>query len=268
MSRKSLCTLMLSCILFADCEVIDYHPYDVHISGETNVNARNIEQIETNCKGKTTIRFVTMGDSQRWYDETEDFVNEINKRDDIDFVIHGGDMSDFGLTNEFLMQRDIMNGLKVPYVVLIGNHDCLGTGEETYKAVFGATNFSFIAGNVKFVCLNTNALEYDYSEPVPDFNFMEQEMESRKGEFEKTVISMHAHPLADVFNNNVAKVFEHQVLQYPGIQFCTAAHDHGFADIEYFEDGMHYIISDCMKHRSYIVFTITPDNYEYELVEF
>ena len=84
----------------------------------------NIEQIEAKCKGKTTIRFITMGDSQRWYDETEDFVKEVNKRDDIDFVIHGGDMSDFGLTKEFLWQRDIMNGLKVPYVVLIGNHDC------------------------------------------------------------------------------------------------------------------------------------------------
>ena len=83
----------------------------------------------------------------------------------IDFVIHGGDMSDFGVTKEFLWQRDIMNGLKVPYVALIGNHDCLGTGEETYKTVFGPTNFSFIAGNVKFVCLNTNALEYDYPSP-------------------------------------------------------------------------------------------------------
>lgn len=30
----------------------------------------------------------------------------------IDFVIHGGDMSDFGVTKEFLWQRDIMNGIK------------------------------------------------------------------------------------------------------------------------------------------------------------
>ena len=178
MSRKNLCILIVSSFLFTNCKMVDYHPYDVHISGETNVNAQNIEQIESNCKGKTSIRFVAMGDSQRWYDETEDFVQAINQRDDIDFVIHGGDMSDFGMTNEFLMQRDIMNKLKVPYVVLIGNHDCLGTGEETYKAVFGATNFSFIAGDIKFICLNTNALEYDYSEPIPDFNFMENYIKS------------------------------------------------------------------------------------------
>ena len=41
------------------------------------------------------------------------------------------------VTDEFLWQRDIMNKLKIPYVVLLGNHDCLGTGEETYRAIFG-----------------------------------------------------------------------------------------------------------------------------------
>lgn len=90
--------LLLSflCLLMGSCDMIDYHPYDVRINGETDVNAHNIAEIEQKCKDKTTIKFVTMGDSQRWYDETLDFVGEINKRDDIDFVIHGGDMSDFG----------------------------------------------------------------------------------------------------------------------------------------------------------------------------
>lgn len=271
MFRKNLCAF-LSCALLSGCGMIDYHPYDVRISGETNVNAHNIAKIEANCKGKTSIHFVTMGDSQRWYDETEDFVKAINQRDDIDFVIHGGDMSDFGVTKEFIWQRDIMNGLKVPYVALIGNHDCLGTGEETYKAIFGPTNFSFIAGNVKFICLNTNALEYDYSEPVPDFTFMEKELTDREEEFEKTVVSMHARPYTDVFNDNVAKVFQYYVAQYKGIQFCTAAHTHHFADETPYNDDIHYITTDCMDYRSYIVFTITPtsnsDHPDYELVKY
>ena len=95
--------LLLSflCLFMSGCEMIDYHPYDVRINGETDVNAHNIAEIEQKCKDKTTIKFVTMGDSQRWYDETLDFVGEMNKRDDIDFVIHGGDMSDFGVTDEF-----------------------------------------------------------------------------------------------------------------------------------------------------------------------
>lgn len=130
---------------FRDAGMIDYHPYDVRISGETEVNAHNMERIEANCQGKTTIRFVTMGDSQRWYDETEDFVKAINQRNDIDFVIHGGDMSDFGLTKEFLWQRDIMNGLHVPYVALIGNHDCLGTGAGNLQGCIRPHKLLFIA---------------------------------------------------------------------------------------------------------------------------
>ena len=212
------------CLLIAGCDMIDYHPYDVHISGETDVNAHNIAQIEQNCQNKTTIRFVTMGDSQRWYDETDDFVSHLNKRDDIDFVIHGGDVSDFGVTDEFLWQRDIMNKLKIPYVVLLGNHDCLGTGEETYRAIFGDPNFSFIA-----------------------------------------VVSMHIRPFCNEFNNNVAHVFQRYIKEFPGLQFCTSAHEHHRFEKDLFEDGIMYYMSDCMKNRNYYIFTITPDGYEREV---
>lgn len=248
--------------------MIDYHPYDVRIKGETDVNRHNISEIETNCQGKTTIRFVTMGDSQRWYDETVDFVNHLNQRNDIDFVIHGGDMSDFGLTKEFLWQRDIMNRLNVPYVTLLGNHDCLGTGEETFQAVFGNPNFSFIAGRIKFVCLNTNAIEYDYSSPIPDFEFIENQLHERESDFDKTVFSMHIRPYCSEFNNNVASVFQYYINHFPGLQFCTAAHEHHLYEEDIFGDGVMYYMSDCMARRSYYIFTITPDGYEREVVYF
>ncbi len=266
MMKKSIFNLLSCLLLLSGCDLIDYHPYDVRLSGKRDINAKNMERIEENCQGKTTIRFITMGDSQRWYDETEAFVKAANARNDIDFVIHGGDLSDFGVTDEFLWQRDIMEGLHVPYVALIGNHDCLGTGRETYKKVFGPTNFSFIAGDVKFVCLNTNALEYDYSEPVPDLTFIENELTHRRNEFSKTVFSMHARPYTDVFNDNVAKVFEYYVTQFPGLQFCTVAHEHRISSEDVFGDGVMYYGSDCMKTRSYLLFTITPDDYTYEVV--
>lgn len=253
-------------LLTLGCNLIDVHPYAVKLKGETDINAKNIEIIESSCKEKQTIRFVTMGDSQRWYDETKDFVEHLNSRNDIDFVIHGGDMTDFGVADEFVWQRDIMNGLKVPYVVVLGNHDCLGTGEQTYKKLFGEENFSFIAGRVKFVCLNTNAIEYDYSRPIPDFYFMEREMSERSEEFEKSVIVMHARPLAEQFNNNVARVFHRYATEYPNLQFCTAAHDHRVTAEDIFKDGVMYYGSDCMKRRSYLLFTIKPEGYDYEVV--
>lgn len=66
--------------MFMGCEMIDYHPYDVNIKGERDINIKNIDKIETQTKNKDTIRFVLMGDSQNRYKETEDFANHINKK--------------------------------------------------------------------------------------------------------------------------------------------------------------------------------------------
>lgn len=266
MKLSKLLFIPLIGLFMGGCDMIDYHPYDVRISGQTDINNHNIEKIEANCKDKATIRFVTMGDSQRWYDETLDFVNHLNKRDDIDFVIHGGDYSDFGVTDEFLWQRDIMNKLKVPYVGLIGNHDCLGTGEETFRAVFGEPNFSFIAGRIKFICLNTNAIEFDYSRPIPDFEFINAQLDDRSDEYDRTIFSMHIRPFCFEFNNNVAQAFQYSIKQFPGLLFCTAAHEHRLFEEDLFEDGVMYYMSDCMKHRNYYIFTVTPDGYEREVV--
>ena len=79
---------------------------------------------------------------------------------------------------------------------------------------------------------------------------------------------MHARPYTDVFNDNVVKMFQHYVKQYPGIQFCTAAHTPHYRDDVIFDDGIHYVTSDSMDKRTYLVFTITPEKYEYELVKY
>ena len=94
--------------------MVDYHPYDVNIDQPRNINATNISRIEQSCKDKDTLRIVAMGDSQGFYNESRTFVKHINSRNDIDFVIHGGDLTDYGTTNEFLWQRNIFNKLNVP----------------------------------------------------------------------------------------------------------------------------------------------------------
>ncbi|NDV95557.1 metallophosphoesterase [Dysgonomonas sp. 521] len=268
--RKTIQLLFL-CILFIlqSCEMIEYHPYDGRITGETDINKKNIKRIEAACKDKETIRFAMIGDTQRCYNETEDFVKALNKRDDIDFVIHGGDISDFGVTKEFLWQRDMLNKLSVPYVVLLGNHDCLANGVEVFQKVFGEVNFSFIAGRTKFVCLNTNALEFDYSLPVPDFQFIEEELKSRKDEYEKTIFAMHVRPFNEQFNNNVANVFQRYIKEYPNLQFCLNAHDHHVSVDDLFEDGVIYYGTPNIGKKQYFLFTLNTDNtYNYEVVSY
>lgn len=253
---------------FATACQVDYHPYDTRIDGETGINARNIDRIESACAGKREIRFAVISDTQRWYDETEDAVETLNRRTDIDFMLHTGDMADFGMKAEFERQRDILNDLRVPYVVLIGNHDCLATGEKIFKQIFGAFNCAFTAGNIRFVCLNTNALEFDHSEFVPNFEFIENELAQFPAGVQKTVVAMHAKPYTEQFDNGVAKIFQRYIRQFPGLQFCVNGHGHNYKIEDIFGDGVLYYECDNIEKRTYLLFTINEEGYEQTRIAF
>lgn len=254
----------------ASCDVFDYHPYDLQIGKEyQHTNGRNIARMEKLDRGSDSIRFVFMGDTQRFYDETEDFIKDVNARNDIDFVIHGGDVSDFGMKKEYLWLEDRMHSLKVPYVTLCGNHDILGSGEDIYQVVYGDLNFSFIFGRTKFVCLNTNALEFDYATPVPDFEFIVKEItDSISADYDHTVFVMHVPPRDVEFNNNVLVPFQEYIKRSRDLLFCLHAHQHALVARDLFNDGVMYYGCDDMEKRSYMVFTIKGGEYTYEVVRF
>lgn len=269
MSQKAIGLYVISLILYA-CNPFEYHPYDLKLDAKyKNINQRNMERLNASDVSKDTIRFAFMGDTQRWYDETELFVRHVNARDDIDFVVHGGDISDFGMKKEFCWIHDIMSGLKVPYVAVIGNHDNLGSGREVYEAMYGVLNFSFVFGRVKFICLNTNALEFDYSTPVPDFEFLKNEIaDTIDNSYDQSVVVMHAPPGDMVFNNNVKDPFHEYLKRLKNLRCCLFAHIHHHSVSDLFGDGTLYYSCDDMKGRNYLLFTITKKGYSYEVVTF
>lgn len=255
-------------LLLVSCDMIEYHPYDLDIKGETGINAKNIAAIEEKMKGKTEYTFAVLSDTQRWYDETNAAVDYINTLDNVEFVVHTGDLSDFGAKLEFEQQRDILNRLKVPYVCLIGNHDCIASGQAVFNKIFGEEDFAFTAGNVRFICLNTNALEFDYSRYIPDFDFIDNEIDNIGEEIEKTIVAMHAAPYSEQFNNNVAKIFQYDIKRFPDLQFCIHGHWHSYREIDLFDDGIMYYQCPCADKRQFLLFTVNNDGYECELVEY
>ena len=210
-----------------------------------------------------------ISDTQRWYDETKAAVKSINARDDIDFVLHCGDLTDFGVTREFEVQRDILEGLRIPYVALLGNHDCLGTGADVYRHMFGNPDFTFNAGDVHFLCINSNAFEYDYSVDIPNFSFIRNDIETLPDNMRRTVVAMHAQPTSEQFNNNVSELFEYEIRKYPGLAFCMCGHGHHTQVNEWFDDGVLYYECAAAKHREYIIFTLDEEGgYSYETVDY
>ena len=83
-------------------------------------------------------------------------IQDINKQDSLDFVILGGDITDFGTDEEIGAAKALLDSLRKPYYLVAGNHDAKWSesGCNTFKNVFGYEHFEFEAGRWRFLGCN------------------------------------------------------------------------------------------------------------------
>lgn len=88
-----------------------------------------------------------------------------------------------------------MNSLKVPMWFYWETMIAVGTGRKHIPKYSIPANFSFIAGNTKFVLPQHKCIEFDYSEPIPDFRFIENQLTDDKMNLKEDRSSnAHARP--------------------------------------------------------------------------
>ncbi len=175
LSLKGLFYLTLIGLLLISCERFEGSPFEVTES-EPRYNDVNTARIASLPK-KDTIVFAFIGDTQRFYDDVRDAVNAINK-EQIDFTIISGDITDFGLKEEYDLMIDILNDLDQPYVASIGNHDMIAQGRKNFKRYFGDEHVSFQASKFKFVLHNTNSVAMGFDRSLPDINWLRETFEA------------------------------------------------------------------------------------------
>ena len=270
---KKLTSITLIIVLvFTSCDIFEYHQYDTRVKYK-NINKENLKRIERITEGKKEFNFILMGDSQRSYDETRDFVSHVNdKMKDVDFVIHGGDLTDFGMYAEFELNHEIMTKLKVPYIALIGNHDMVATGGFIFREMYGKEDFSFIIDDIGFLCINNNALEVHdddkYHFAVPDFEFINTTLDSLSKKTKRTICVMHASPQSEQVSKEVGEKLHTAYKTSNNLMFCLNAHGHYTVIRDLFKDGIMYYQCSAIFKRSFLYFKITPEGYTYEEINY
>lgn len=90
-------------------------------------------------------------------DDLSACLRDINSQNSLDFVLFGGDITDFGTDEEIGIAKSMMDTLKLPYHVVQGNHDAnwSESGCNTFLKVFGYERFSFKAGGWRFIGCNS-----------------------------------------------------------------------------------------------------------------
>jgi hypothetical protein len=244
----------------AGCDLIEFSPNDHRVPEEfTNLTEKNLAKLQARpLPAGDTLRFVFTGDSQQFYDEAEDLVKSVNQQPGISFLIVAGDISDFGLAREMRWVDEKLRRLSVPYLTVVGNHDLVGNGRETYQHIFGALDYSFVYGDTKFILVDTNGREYNFNGTAPNMGWLRPQLANRDGARRQIVIS-HVPPTNDDFDPALRTSYVEALREASGLVFEMNGHNHSSSITQPYEDGVTYVNSDAFSERRYMVVSVWGD---------
>ncbi len=144
--------IVLVLLVLCSCsKLTQYSPYDANTE-HSNVNSQNIAKILSKQQPGDSLVFIAISDTHTDYSDLRAAVTTINEMEGISFVLVCGDITDWGLFNEFDDYYHLISRLNIPFITQIGNHDYLSNGKLIFNKMFGPTNFYFDIGNYRWLC--------------------------------------------------------------------------------------------------------------------
>jgi len=261
MWRKNLILILIFTI--TGCDKFSKHPYQLTFtSAQQQLSKKNIELMKQMGKEEgDTLNIAIVSDTQLSLDEFKDGVEHINSQQELDMVIHCGDFTNTGSNREFIWMYEILKDLRVPYFVVFGNHDALGTGKEAYNEMFGAFDFSFAIAGHKFIFLNTNSWEFtgDKNRTVPNLKWLQSQLEDSTI-FKDAFIISHMAPQHHEFEEPQAAQFHH-IIKNDYVKLVIHGHGHRYRTGQLYKTGVQYLSIDNIKDRNYVLLKVFPKGY-------
>ncbi len=262
--------LSFAVVLHTSCKkLIQFHPNEVRLEEvDRNLNAKNLARLAAEPP-KNSFRFAVIGDSQRFYDELADFVNYINRYDDISFVLLNGDITDFGLNREYNWISRELRKLKMPFLAVIGNHDMLANGRVIYQQMFGPENFSFDYNGTRFIGINTNSREVGFNGSIPDTAWLRKAVRTNNtGEQSPTFVFSHVPPTSADFDPQLTEPFAHILAGGGNVSHSIHAHEHNFSRANPYGAAVEYVVVGSLNKRSFAIVNVHANKTEVEEVHF
>ncbi|MBC5772902.1 metallophosphoesterase [Pontibacter sp. KCTC 32443] len=264
MKKITLAALALPLLALQACDKFEYSPYEVRLhDNERQLNQKSIDRIkQQNIPQDATITFALVSDTQGYYKDTEVMVNHLNKRNDVQFILHNGDITDFGLLKEFRLINEELGRLKAPLVTVIGNHDAVSNGMQLYKEMYGPYNFSFVAGHSKFIFINTN--NWEFNGTAPDLDWLEMQLTDRAS-YDQVFVLSHIPPTSSAFGDANATRYRQLMNQY-NVTMSIHGHNHSFETYQLEEGGTQYMNVGEAADEEYVLMRVNNTSVAFERV--
>ncbi|AUC84560.1 metallophosphoesterase [Polaribacter sp. ALD11] len=252
-------------ITFTTCDnFFEYSVYEASVkSAQKNTTDKNLKLLENIKVDSQDFKFAFITDVHYYYDNLKTVIDDINKRDDILFVIFGGDIADQALLKEYEIFHDIMSTLKKPYLTVIGNHDYNSNGSIIYKEMFGDYNYSFEFNNNKFVLFDDIIWE---SNKDPDFDWLSLEL-SDNAKFNQVFVFAHIPPSSTDFSDEMRETYK-SIMTDNNVSLSVNGHNHSF----FYEDGkadgkVSYLTVPALKNPEYGIIDVQGETFNFEIIE-
>lgn len=256
MTRTYRIPILLIPLLFWACEHFEYSPSEVRVDDEDKYQTeKNIQRFK-NQKVGDTLTIAAFGDSQRFHRETAELVQALNKRNDIDLVLHTGDIADFGIQEEFDWMNDKFTELNMPILTVIGNHDLVANGSEVYRQMFGEFDYVVDHERFRFIFLNTNSLEFGFDGTVPNLNWLDQQL-ADTSMYDQAMVINHVPPFNADFDPNLISEYGEILGRYGKTVLALNGHHHNYNYGILPESNVHFLNTMSAKQKRYIELTIT-----------
>src|SRR6187401_2647511 len=261
-------TIPLLSIFLISCErTFNYNANEIQIEEkDRDQNTKNLERLRSKPEN-ASFNFIVISDTQRFYEELDDFVEKVNSYPNISFVVVNGDITDFGLRSEYLWISQRLQKLSFPFFVVIGNHDMLGNGRELYKQMYGLENFGFSFSGHKFIVLNSNSQEVGHNGSLPDTTWLQQELSATPSQ-QKIFIISHIAPFSGDFDRSLEQAYVRMLTNNGNVIYSIHAHD----DISYLGQAygppVNYLVVNGIHDRSFVLIKANTNNTKIEKILF
>ena len=262
MNSFKIIAFLAIALTFTSCDnFFEYSVYGADVQEDhKNTTDKNLKLLEKIRPESQNFKFAFITDSHYYYDNFRKVIEDINKNDEILFVIVGGDMTEQAVLKEYELFYSIMENLDKPYLTVIGNHDHKSNGADIYKKMFGDYNYSFEFNNNKFVLFDDTFWE---REGEPDFNWLSNELNNHS-DYKQVFTIAHIPPYDDQFTSTLRQKYI-DIMETNNVKLSIHGHRHKFIYDK--SSSVSYLTGPTLKDAAYCLVDVKSDSFEVTLIE-
>jgi predicted phosphodiesterase len=225
-------------LLLSSCEgVFRSDPFSGPIPDElSDLNGKALAELANITQGDSVLRIALISDSHYDTDALQKALLDIAGKE-IDLIVHGGDLTQSGVYQEYLSAASLLAHATAPVLTLIGNHDHLAFGEELFHDFFGEVNISLVLKGVPIILWDNTVWEND--EGGPDTKWLKDILSSSD---RYAIVFAHSPPWDEQLAETFGNLYRSSMLNY-NVLLSVHGHKHDPSFSYPFNDGMPYLVA-------------------------